>query len=456
MSLYRFSLIFVISNILSIDILCCDCCMSCRKQSNTMLENSGGGFRLSNTRLQSCIDNVVEVCCPGSSNYSLCGMTIFDECDKNMSDTHDEARKIIGALTGGVDKNVLNQLSDLEKRAVACMLGMAIGDAVGAPFEFINVNADLYDADNYSNIETRIVNPRSTGFAYGQWTDDCSMGLCLADSLIVNNGVLKPIDLMKRFLAWWYCGYNNASMHDENKRVSWGLGGTVNKALEGFIRNPTLEKAQFKDQFGSGNGSIMRNAAIPICYHNNLERALREAERQSYTTHPGVQAAECCRLLTYVICKIFNEGNSRSLREILNEISSFQTEIESIRGLVESRNNVESYESPGKYENWNWKDKVFCYNTERVKKTPGYIGGFSVDCMAMAFHILYYTNSFEQAIEVASKLCGDADTVAAVVGQMAGAYYSLEKIPEKWIKLISKWDNGDIIAKALLLVRINK
>ena len=456
MSSYRFSLIFVISNILSIDILYCGCCNSCRKQPNTMSENSGGGFRLANTRLQNCIDNVVTVCQRRIQNISLCGMTIFDECDKNMSATHDEGKKIISALIGG-DKNVLNHLSDLEKRAIACMLGMAIGDAVGAPFEFVEVQRDLYDAGKYGSIRTKIVVPYDASFGDGRWTDDCSMGLCLADSLIVNNGVLKPIDLMKRFLAWWYCGYNNAMMHANKKSISWGLGGQIRGALDNFINDPTLEKAKGDpDGPTNGNGSIMRNAAIPICYHNDIDRALHESENQSYTTHAGVQAAECCRLLTYIVCKIFNEGGSKTLREILDEISSFQTKIESIKGLVESRNKVESHESKGKVENWNWKAKKFAYNKERAKKDPRYIGGFSVDCMAMAFHILYYTDSFEQAIDVTSKLGGDADTVAAVVGQIAGAYYSLEKIPVDWIKLVSKWDNGDIIAKALLLVRINK
>lgn len=77
-----------------------------------------------------------------------------------------------------------------------------------------------------------------------------------------------------------------------------------------------------------------------------------------------------------------------------------------------------------------------------------------MDNMAMSLHILYHTTSFAQAINVATHLCGDADSVASVVGQIAGAFYGVENIPANWIKKLYVYDHGDFTFKALLLAHL--
>ena len=109
-----------------------------------------------------------------------------------------------------------------------------------------------------------------------------------------------------------------------------------------------------------------------------------------------------------------------------------------------------------KNENWNWKNEIFKYNVERTKYKQGYIGSYAMDNMAMSLHILYHTTSFEQAITIASRLCGDADSVAAVVGQIAGAYYGLKNIPAKWINNLLQWDDGTIALRGYILAQIAK
>ena len=89
----------------------------------------------------------------------------------------------------GFENLKFDDLSPLEKRSIGSMFGMGIGDAYGAVFEFKPVNSDLYNADNYnkefkSNEDWKWHHNET----YSGWTDDSSMGLCLADSLIVNNG----------------------------------------------------------------------------------------------------------------------------------------------------------------------------------------------------------------------------------------------------------------------------
>ena len=90
--------------------------------------------------------------------------------------------------------------------------------------------------------------------------------------------------------------------------------------------------------------------------------------------------------------------------------------------------------------NWNWNVPVYRYSFQRAQNNPGYIGSYSMDAMAMALHILMNTNTFKEAILKGVNLRGDADSLGAVIGQLAGAYYGLDNIPEDWIKTIYKWD----------------
>jgi ADP-ribosyl-[dinitrogen reductase] hydrolase len=334
-------------------------------------------------------------------------------------------------------------LTDLEKRAIGSMLGMAIGDALGSTYEFRPVvykQIDLFDMDRQREGRFKL--------EPGQWTDDTSMGLCLADSLLVNDGKLDLHDLMHRFLAWAKGGYNNAFRFNEDYGLkpscSIGLGNNIKMALKDYSKKRKGETTS-GDKNTSGNGSLMRNAAIPICFYYDSNLACEMAKKQSLSTHQGIEAKECCNLLTYIIIKIF-EG--RDLKRILDTLGDdFKCENESVNCLAKS--------VPYKKENWNWKDKNFRYNNERTKQDPGYIGSYAMDNLSMSLHIIYYSDSFKESIIKAANLRGDSDSVASVVGQIAGAYYPIEDIPSDWIKNIRKWDNGEIALRGYMLARLH-
>ena len=176
---------------------------------------------------------------------------------------------------------------------------MAIGDAIGARVEFKTLK--------YDNNEIIDMGKKPAGkfnLNPGQWTDDTSMGLCLTDSLIEKEGDFDPNDIMMRFILWWYHGYNNAFRYDNKRhnKHSVGLGGNISESLYTYI----MEKGKnpytiYGNRNTSGNGSIMRNTAIPICYFRNLNDALEKAKLQSKITHQGDEAAGCCQLLTFII-----------------------------------------------------------------------------------------------------------------------------------------------------------
>ena len=184
--------------------------------------------------------------------------------------------------------------------------------------------------------------------------------------------------------------------------------------------------------------------------HNDLNKAMKIAELQSYATHHGDEAAECCRLLTFIVIKIFNRKNE-TLQEIIENLNDFKTPVFSVQCLAQSK---EENDSPDR--DWNWKKKDFKYSPTRARSQPGYIGSYAMDGMAMALHVVYYTNSFEEAVIKVVNLRGDSDSVGAVVGQIAGAYYGVDHIPPKWIEVISEWDHFEIPLRGYILSKINK
>ena len=347
-------------------------------------------------------------------------------------------------------KEIKGELTILESGSIGSMLGMGIADAMGHRYEFEDVRYDTIDLEDMG---------KGPGGAFalapGQWTDDTSMGLCLADSLIMKEGNYDAHDLMHRFLCWWFCGYNNAFRFDDSRDHSVGLGGQINGSFMYYIKLPR-EETKYGDIHSSGIGSIMRNAAVPICYHQNtkegLNKAMEIAYKQSKLTHQGNEAAECCRLLTYIVVKILNREKDEKLNDILDKLNEFETKEESVKCLAQSKEEKEN--DPDR--DWNWKKKDFRYSPTRSQRQPGYIGSYAMDGMAMALHVVYYTNTFRDAIIKVVNLRGDADSVGAVVGQIAGAYYGVEKIPPEWIQEISKWDNFEIPLRGYILQKLIK
>lgn len=105
------------------------------------------------------------------------------------------------------------------------------------------------------------------------------------DCLLVH-GHVDCKDLRLRFLNWWEYGYNNAFAYDEERRGggSIGLGGNISMSFGEFKR----EKGDFTtagDTNVSGNGSVMRNGAVPCRFWNDTEKAMQESWKQSRTTH---------------------------------------------------------------------------------------------------------------------------------------------------------------------------
>uniref|UniRef100_A0A6B2L9W8 ADP-ribosylhydrolase ARH3 n=1 Tax=Arcella intermedia TaxID=1963864 RepID=A0A6B2L9W8_9EUKA len=273
------------------------------------------------------------------------------------------------------------------------------------------------------------------------------MGLCLADSLISCNK-FDGVDLRFRFHRWWSNGYCNGFGWDSQRKKclgshSVGLGGNISLSIEEFMHyengNPEPKTGE-GDRNTSGNGSVMRNAAVPIFFHKDMKAALYYADEQSRSTHQGDEAGECCQLMTFLIVTALQNPKLKK-NDLLGLLGkNFK--------VVKLEKNQLKYQDPLKTVvqlccsegDWKWKDPAFKYKKSRAESQPGYVGSYAMDAVAMSLHCVYTTESFTDCMLKCVNLRGDSDSVSSVAGQIAGAIYGFKAIPKTWIYGILQWD----------------
>jgi len=289
-------------------------------------------------------------------------------------------------------------------RATGCLIGLAVGDALGTTLEFTA-------RDTYEHV-TDIVGGGPFNLNVGEWTDDTSMALCLADSLVERRS-LDPADLMERFRRWRDEGYNSV-----NGRC-FDIGIATNAAIDLYAatREPLAGATAANS---AGNGCIMRLAPVPIFHADSIAAAEATAVLQSRTTHGATECLDSCRLMTRILVALLND---QPWQQAIDVDPTLFTEAR-VRAIA-SRN---------------WK------KMERAQiKSSGYV----IDTLEAALWAVHTTNDFASALRLAVNLGGDADTVGAVTGQFAGARYGLSGIPAAWRRTLAWHDRIVALAQAL-------
>lgn len=291
-----------------------------------------------------------------------------------------------------------------EDRAVGCLLGLAIGDALGTTLEFTIRDSKPAVSD--------LVGGGPFGLKPGEWTDDTSMALCLADSLLARKD-LVPLDLMQRFRNWREKGENSV-----NGRC-FDIGIATSQAIGRFASTGD-PLAGSTDPMAAGNGSIMRLAPVPIFYSRDIGAAEAAAVLQSRTTHASPECIEACQLMTRVIVQLING-------------KSWKAAI-AIEGLALKTPNIKSLAK----QSWKARQRA------QIKST-----GYVVDTLEAAFWAVDSTVNFRDAVLLAVNLGDDADTVGAVAGQLAGARYGYATIPASWTTTVAWSDRIVTLARDL-------
>jgi len=269
-----------------------------------------------------------------------------------------------------------------------CLLGLACGDAVGTTVEF-------RPRGSFAPV-TDMTGGGPFSLSAGQWTDDTSMALCLGQSLLERAG-FDARDQMVRYVRWWREGYFSSIGR------CFDIGMTVRGALSRF--------EETGDPFcGStapntaGNGSLMRLAPVALYFSANTESVASICAESSRTTHGAPEAIECCKLLGTVICNALRVGE----KAVVLDVDDLQLREVKVVAIANG-----------------------CYSRKSREEIVG--SGYAVASLEAALWCFHNTENFREAILAAANLGDDADTTAAIVGQVAGAFYGENGIPAEWL-----------------------
>ncbi|NVK12042.1 MAG: ADP-ribosylglycohydrolase family protein [Gammaproteobacteria bacterium] len=277
---------------------------------------------------------------------------------------------------------------ELTNRLVGALVGLAVGDAVGTTLEF-------RPPGSFKHI-TDMVGGGPFQLNEGEWTDDTSMALCLAESLLSCHG-FDAVDQMQRYCRWQDEGYLSS-----NGRC-FDIGNTVSAALQRFRRQPNRPFCGSTDPHSAGNGGLMRLAPVVIYFASRPELAIWFAEESTRTTHGAKTCLETSAHMAKLLLELFN-ASSKS--DVLDWLAT-------------------------KEDLARWQE---------IKSAPrsqwpslGLRGtGYVIESYHAARFCFWATDNYKEAVLMAANLGDDADTTAAIVGQLAGAFYGLEGIPARW------------------------
>lgn len=159
----------------------------------------------------------------------------------------------------------------------------------------------------------------------GIWTDDNSMALSMADSLLLNDFAFNPQHIRFMFVMWLEHGLNNGG-----RPYSIGLGGNISISMGEFMENQT-DYAEKGSQFNNGNGSLMRLSPMPVCFSDDIENGALYSGLQSLTTHNGIEAQECSRLMAKIIITLFHRKVEEDPKKVIIEVcDKFETPVKSV------------------------------------------------------------------------------------------------------------------------------
>ncbi|CAF1005426.1 unnamed protein product [Adineta ricciae] len=314
---------------------------------------------------------------------------------------------------------------DMLDKIQGSMCGMALGDALGAHVEF---RSHTYLQENpVSDLR----GGGTWGLKEGQFTDDTSMALCLAISLITRHDFV-PYDQLVRYKWWYQKGYMSSTGH------CFDIGAGTRESLQVFYNRQrklagksrtTVDKLDYlsdahylrnfnvycSEDGAAGNGALMRLAPVPLFFRKSSAHAIEYSGISGQITHGDIKAYDACRYYAALICAALNGCTKEQI--LANDFYKTQQSFHDKQLCHEIRNVAEgSYKKPGGY-------------------TDGIRGkGYIVDSLEAALWAFWSDDdSFKKGVLAAINLGDDTDTTAAIYGQLAGAYYGYKALPQEWI-----------------------
>ncbi|MGA2262004.1 MAG: ADP-ribosylglycohydrolase family protein [Acidobacteriota bacterium] len=282
------------------------------------------------------------------------------------------------------------------ERFRGCLLGLAVGDAVGAALEFMPPGSFVPITDMIGGGTHRL--------APGQWADDASMALCLAESLLEKQG-FDAVDQLERYVWWWKEG------HLSSTGKCFDIGLTTREALELFVRTRKPFCGSTNPN-KAGNGSLMRLVPVPMFFAGEPARAIEMAADSSRTTHGAPAAVDACRYFAALIVGALQGAGKQAL------VSDHYCPTDGYWDAHPLMAEIDEIAS----------------GSFRRKEPPEIKGsGYAARSLEAALWAFLKSDNFRDGCLLAANLGDAADTTAAIYGQLAGAFYGESGIPKPWL-----------------------
>ena len=188
-----------------------------------------------------------------------------------------------------------------KSRVKGALFGLACGDAVGTSLEF-KMRGTFEPIND-------MVGGGKFNLKPGQWTDDTSVALCLAESLIENKG-MNLHDQMSRYCNWYQNGYLSSTGE------CFDIGATMMLELDKYIASSKLDDSPAND-FNSGNGALMRLAPVAMAYRCSKNKAYENARISTSTTHRARECIEASDLFCEILLKAFTATDKNQILDCL-------------------------------------------------------------------------------------------------------------------------------------------
>ncbi|MEW9123192.1 MAG: ADP-ribosylglycohydrolase family protein [Thermotaleaceae bacterium] len=278
---------------------------------------------------------------------------------------------------------------DLEDRIKGVIFGVALGDALGGPLEFMKQEDIRWE---YGLVE-QMLGGGWLELEPGETTDDTAMMLCIIKGILDNPD--DPIEEIGKHFLDWYASKPKA------------IGSTTEHALKAYLAEYDWLKAgelahRASHGKSAGNGALMRCGPIAFFYRDNYEKMIEITIKQSRMTHIDPVGIEACCIKNHIIWEFLQE---RTLEE----------------GIKKA---LDKYDTHHRYRDCLDKNLIY----KDLKPT-----GFAVDTLRCSLYALLHTKDYHDAVVMAVNMGGDADTIGAVTGGMAGAYYGYSSMPAVWM-----------------------
>lgn len=290
--------------------------------------------------------------------------------------------------------------SDHYDRHMGCLVGLAVGDALGTTLEF--------QSPGTFEPLTDLVGGGPFGLIAGEWTDDTSMAMCLAESLLACGG-FDARDQIDRYRQWYRAGYWSCRDH------CFDIGNTVRAAIHHFEQTGEAF-AGSDDPHAAGNGSIMRLAPVPLYFFDTPSLAIQMSAESSRTTHGAQTCLDACRYLAGLLV-----------------------------GAVQGKDR-ETLLSPGYAPCPNaWESQPLCPEVAAIaegsflrRQPPEIRGtGYVIQSLEAALWAFAQARDFRHGALLAVNLGEDADTTGAIYGQIAGAFFGYSGLPGEWLEKLA-------------------